>query len=134
MFLIHTCVKPSRIHGMGVFAAEDIPAGTLIWIYNEKVDWRMSEDDLSRFPEPFQSRMRDYSYRLPSGDYVFCGDNAKFMNHSTDPNCDDPEGRYTVANRDIEAGEELTSDYTTFDLESAEKGAESLYEEADSAA
>jgi hypothetical protein len=75
-----------------------------------------------------------YCYLSPEGIYVFCGDNAKFMNHSTDPNCDDPEGRYTVANRDIEAGEELTSDYTTFDLESADKGADALYEEADSAA
>lgn len=117
MFLIHTCVKPSRIHGMGVFAAEDIPAGTLIWIYNEKVDWRMSEDDLSRFPEPFQSRMRDYSYRLPSGDYVFCGDNAKFMNHSNSPNCDD-SGDRTVTRRHIRAGEELTCDYRDFDMDS----------------
>jgi SET domain-containing protein len=134
MFIIPTYLSNSPIHGVGVFTPEPIAKGTLLWEFDPSVDWRITPDELERFPEPYQSRFRMYCYLLPEGIYVFCGDNAKFMNHSTDPNCDDPEGYYTIANRDIEAGEELTSDYTTFDLESAEKGAGALYEEAESEA
>ena len=54
-----------------------------------------------------------YAYLDESGDYVLCGDNGKFMNHSFDPNCDDQEGPCTM--RDIAEGEELTCDYRLFD-------------------
>jgi SET domain-containing protein len=134
MFIIPTYLSQSAIHGVGVFTPEPIAKGTLLWTFDPSVDWKITPEEMKCFPEPYQSRFRMYCYLSPEGIYVFCGDNAKFMNHSTDPNCDDPEGRYTIANRDIAAGEELTSDYTTFDLESAEKGADALYEEADSAA
>jgi SET domain-containing protein len=117
MFLIHTCVKPSSIHGVGVFAGEDLPAGALIWIFDETVDWRLSASQLASFPQPFQARLREYCYRLPEGDYVYCGDNGKYMNHSSTPNCDDGGDR-TVTLRRIRAGEELTCDYRAFDLDS----------------
>jgi hypothetical protein len=55
---------------------------------------------------------------------VLCGDNAKFMNHSFEPNCDDVDGPYTVTKRDIATDEELTCDYRLFDLESARDGLE----------
>lgn len=122
MFLIPTYLAESPIHGIGVFTPEPLPAGTLIWQFHPDVDWRITPEELERFPEPYQSRFRSYCYLIPEGVYVFCGDTAKFMNHSETPNCDDPEGRITVTNRAIAAGEELTSDYRTFDLESAEKG------------
>ena len=122
MFRIPTYLKESTIHGIGVFTPQPIPAGTLIWEFHPDVDWRITPEELERFPEPYQARFRSYCYLLPEGIYVFCGDTAKFMNHSFTPNCDDPEGRITVTNRDIAAGEELTSDYRTFDVESAEKG------------
>ena len=43
------------------------------------------------------------------------------MNHSFQPNCDD-RGPDTVAAHDIEAGEELTCDYRSFDMKSKEDG------------
>jgi SET domain-containing protein len=128
MFLVPTYLSQSSIHGVGVFTPEPIAEGTLLWEFNPSIDWKLTPEELAQFPEPYQSRFRMYCYLSPEGVYVFCGDNAKYMNHSLTPNCDDPEGRYTIANRDIEAGEELTSNYLTFDLESAEKGA-TLYEE-----
>ena len=127
MFLIPTYLSQSSIHGVGVFTPEPIAEGTLLWEFDPSVDWKITPEEMERFPEPYQSRFRMYCYLAPEGIYVFCGDNAKFMNHSLDPNCDDPEGRYTIANRDIAAGEELTSNYLTFDMESAQKGA-GLYE------
>ena len=122
MFLVPTYLQKSAVHGTGVFAARDIPAGTLIWEFTPGVDWEITPDDLAAFPEPYQSQMRAWCYLDAAGAYVFCGDNGKFMNHSDAPNCDDPPDRTTVTNRDVRAGEELTCDYRTFDRETAEKG------------
>lgn len=122
MLLVPTYIAPSTIAGVGVHAAEDIPADTVIWEYTEGVDWRIQPDELEAFPEPFRSRMRHYLYQEESGVYVLCGDNAKFMNHQDDPNCADPEGEYTITRRAIRAGEELTCDYRAFDVPSREDG------------
>ncbi len=121
VFLVPTQLKPSSIHGTGVFAVTAIAAGTRLWEFTEGVDWRIEAETMAAFPEPFQSRLRAWSYLDTDGRYVLCGDTAKFMNHSDAPNCDEPDGA-TVANRDIAAGEELTCDYRTFDAESQRKG------------
>lgn len=56
-----------------------------------------------------------------TGLYVLCGDDARFFNHSEDPNCfdfySDEEQDLTAARRDIRTGEELTCDYALFDLD-----------------
>lgn len=117
MLLVPTYVAPSRIAGMGLFAAEDIPAHHRIWTFTEGVDWRIPADDFERFPEPYRSRLHHYLYMDDDGAYVLCGDNAKFMNHHPRPNCDDSDREFTVTKRAIRAGEELTCDYRLFDLE-----------------
>lgn len=122
MLRVPTYVAPSSIAGMGLFAATRLPKGTVIWEYTDGVDWRIGPTELSLFPEPYQTKLRHYTYQEDSGIYVLCGDNAKYMNHSEQPNCDDPEGEYTVTNRAIRAGEELTCDYRTFDLEARSVG------------
>lgn len=123
MFLVPTFLAPSEIHGMGVFAARDIPADTRIWTFTDGVDWRLSPDDMARIPQAFQAALRAWCYLdADSGCYVLCGDNGKFMNHSFDPNCADPDGAYTVTLRRVAAGEELTCDYRSFDVDSASSG------------
>lgn len=122
MFHVPTYLSESSIHGIGVYTPEPIPAGTVVWDYHPDVDWRLAPEELVDFPEPFRSELRRWCYLdAESGQYVLCGDNAKFMNHSTSPNCDD-SGARTVAARDIAAGEELTCDYRIFDAESARDG------------
>jgi uncharacterized protein len=122
MLRVPTFVAPSAIAGVGLFAATELPAGTVIWEFTEGVDWRITPGEFAEFPEPFRSRLRHYVYQEESGTYVLCGDNAKFMNHADEPNCDDPEGEYTITRRLVHAGEELTCDYRSFDLESRELG------------
>jgi uncharacterized protein len=117
MLRVPTFVAPSPIAGVGLFAATDLPANYAIWEFAEGIDWRITPSELAFFPEPFQSNLRHYLYQEDSGLYVLCGDNAKYMNHSDDPNCDDTGGEYTVSRRSIAAGEELTCDYRLFDLE-----------------
>jgi hypothetical protein len=122
MLRVPTFVAPSSIAGVGLFAATDLPAGTVIWEFTEGVDWRISPREFSRFPEPYRSRLRHYVYEEDSGTFVLCGDNAKFMNHEECPNCDDSGAVRTVTNRDVRAGEELTCDYRLFDQEARTNG------------
>ena len=117
MFLVPVRLDRSEIHGFGVFAAEHIPAGTRVWEFTEGVDYRISADDVHGAPEPWRGELLKYAYRDSSGDYILCGDAARFMNHSEQPSCDDSGDLYTVAIDDIAAGVELTCDYRTFDLD-----------------
>lgn len=117
MLRVSTYVAPSRIAGMGLFAAQRIRKGTRIWEFTDGVDWVLTRSELDAFPEPFRSRLGHYAYLDESGGYVLCGDNAKFMNHDEAPNCSDSDPRFTIAMRSIETGEELTCDYREFDLD-----------------
>ena len=131
MFRVPTYLSSSPLHGTGVFAGADIPAGTLVWEFTPQIDWRIAEADFARFPEPYRSLLRPYCYLEPDGMLVLCGDNARFMNHSFQPNCDDTGPHRTIALRDIAAGEELTCDYRSFDLESATDGLEAWQQAQD---
>lgn len=122
MLRVPTYVAPSSIAGVGLFAAVDLPAGQVIWEFTEGVDWRIPPHDLDRFPEPYRSRLRHYLYRDETGIFVLCGDNAKFMNHEDEPNCDDSSQLHTVTRRAVRAGEELTCDYRQFDLDAKIEG------------
>lgn len=131
MLRVPTIVKPSPIAGVGLFAATEIDEGTVIWEYHQGVDCRLDPRQVEAMPEPYQSRLRHFLYLDSDGRYVLCGDNAKFMNHQDEPNCDDPEGEYTITRRRIRAGEELTCDYRTFDMESKANGG-AVFVDADS--
>lgn len=122
MLQIPTYVAPSRIAGVGLFSPRDLEPGTVIWEFTPGVDWEIPPEDLERFPEPYRSRLRHYLYRDGSGLYVLCGDNAKFMNHEDDPNCDDSDRVHTVVRKAVRAGEELTCDYRQFDFDARSDG------------
>lgn len=124
--LIRVCVGPSRIHGLGLFAVEAIPAGTPIWRFEPGFDRVLSPAAVAALPAPAQVHVRWFGFvRSQDGAWVLSGDHACFMNHSPAPNTGAIQvGRSdgtTVALRDIAAGEELTCDYRAFDLEAAQK-------------
>ena len=123
MFRVPTYVAPSRIAGVGVFSSEFIPSGTLLWVFTEGVDLRLDPAVVAATPEPLGSMIRMDCIEEADGTLVLCGDNARFMNHDFDPNCDD-SGILTVARRDIAPNEELTCDYRAFDREAAGSGLE----------
>lgn len=105
VILVRTEVRPSKIHGRGLFAVEAVPAGTVVWRFDPSID----KIDAVPASEIF-------SWRTEHG-YVMTGDNAKFINHSKTPNLVTTPGVDPVfAARDIAAGEELTESYD-YDLD-----------------
>ena len=126
MLLLKTKIKPSPIHGIGCFADEFIPKGTPIWKFVSGFDLEISEDEFEKLPSIGQDFFNRYSYGYEKDGAVYyqlCGDDARFFNHSTTPNVIDVKNadgeEIEIAARDIQEGEELTCDYRTFDLASA---------------
>ncbi|HET9597452.1 MAG TPA: SET domain-containing protein [Anaeromyxobacteraceae bacterium] len=114
-----TYLAPSRIHGTGLFAGEDIPRGTVVWRRDPTLDIELTEEQIEALAPPSREQVVKYTYLdIVRRTFVLCGDDARFFNHEEAPNCldyPDADGGTTVAARDIRAGEELTSDYGKFD-------------------
>jgi hypothetical protein len=128
MMLVRTYLAPSHIHGIGLFAAEDIPAGTLLWRFWPGLDFEYDQAFIDSLPALARAKVLAYCSR-DEGDrgYLFCGDDARFWNHADEPNTVDgylpgTEEWAVYAARDIPAGEELTCDYREFDQEARERG------------
>lgn len=109
-------VKPSEIHGHGAFARRRIPAGTCIVEYKgERIKWaealRRAEAKAGPINHTFFFTLNDG--RIIDGGKR--GNDARFINHSCQPNCEAVEhedGRvYIYALTDIERGEELNYNY-----------------------
>jgi uncharacterized protein len=102
-------VGPSRIHGEGTFAAEDITAGERIFAVNDSnvVPEGVSDEEAER-------EHRHHCDDIAGGVKVILGEPDGCINHSCEPNCfrKTIDGvRWDIALRDIRAGEELTHDY-----------------------
>ena len=115
MFLIRTRIGPSRIHGVGVFAADPVPAGAVVWRFEPAFDRVVTAEELARSPPAFRAYLDAYAY--PSQDLggamLLCCDHAKFLNHSDRPNTEE-RPFISVAARLIAEGEEITCDYGSF--------------------
>lgn len=110
-------VRKSTLHGNGVFAARDIPAGTRIIEYGGRRITSEQADDLHPVnpDDPFHT----FFFALSSGKVIDGGNrgnDARWINHSCGPNCEAQENAkgdrvHITALRDIAAGEELFYDY-----------------------
>lgn len=101
-------VKPSRIEGLGVFAARAFRAGERIRPVN--VIREVTLDSPIR--EDLGERLDHCAY--PDGKIVLWGFPDRHVNHSCDPNAWElyrGDASYFVARREIAAGEEITCDY-----------------------
>jgi len=110
MFLIKTKIGQSPIHGIGLFADEDVPANTLIFEEGE-FTMKFSVEKYNSLPEIQRHFLDVYSY-LRDGFYHVSLENDRFMNHADEPNTFE-DGPRTYARVDIKKGEELTCDYNS---------------------
>lgn len=112
MLLIPTYLAPSAVHGVGVFAAEDIPQGTLLWQFVPGLDLVIPAEMLASYPAEARKYVEEYGYedQYRPGAVVLSGDNARFINHSHTPNTYSEKDE-AFALRDIAKGEEITCNY-----------------------
>ena len=116
MLTISTRVQVSAIDGLGLFACQPIAKGAQIWEFDKRFDVTIPEQDLTSLPPAMQEFLEIYGYwdiDIP-GMIIICSDNYRFMNHSQTPNISFPLGQKGYALRDIEAGEELTCNYSEY--------------------
>jgi uncharacterized protein len=108
-------VRRSKVHGLGVFAAQKITKGTRIIEY---VGEHVSHDEADRrYEDKDANDSHTFLFIVDSKTVIDAGvdgNDARFFNHSCDPNCESvvEERRVFIeAIRDVEAGGELTYDY-----------------------
>ena len=107
-------VRDSPIHGTGAFAAADIPAGTTLLDYaGEIISWDEACEKYDAAGTPGHT----FFFDLGDGTVIDGGANgndARFINHGCDPNCEAIEDGERVSihtRRRVRAGEELLIDY-----------------------
>ncbi|MGC4034676.1 MAG: SET domain-containing protein [Chitinophagaceae bacterium] len=115
----YVALKPSSIHGIGVFAIREIPKGCRNIFSKGVGDWiTLSISEVEKLPQHSRSLIETYclydedNYYVP--DYGFkVMDLVNYLNHSATPNVISVNnGEDFEALVDILPGEELFVDYT----------------------
>jgi SET domain-containing protein len=119
MLRVKTKVQPSSVHGMGLFADQFIPKGTLTWNYDPECDPSYSKKELNSMPKLTREFFLYYCFfEKKLKKFIMCNDNQRYINHSNDPkkiNIKSISQLQDITLRDIQPGEELFCDYTLFD-------------------
>ena len=111
-------VRDSPVHGRGVFATRRIEKGERIIEY---LGDRVSHDEADRrYESKDENDSHTFLFIVDSKTVIDAGvggNDARFFNHSCDPNCESVVEKRRVfieAIRAIEAGEEMTYDYQIY--------------------
>jgi len=111
MLLIKARVRKSSIHGLGLFANQHIPQGTVIWKFQPGFDVEIPEDCLPSLSPAAQEQVLHYAcYEAHKRRFILSSDDDRFSNHSDDPNTIQ-DGDVMHACRDIFLDEEITCNY-----------------------
>lgn len=108
-------VRRSTVHGNGVFASRHIDAGECIVEYlGERITSEESDIRAERGGGPVN---HTFFFSLADGNVIdggSGGNDARYINHACEPNCEayEEDGRvFIYALQDIEQGEELNYNY-----------------------
>jgi SET domain-containing protein len=114
----YVALKPSPVHGIGVFAIVDIPKGCRTLFSKNIGNWvKLPIADVEKLPQHSKNLIETYclfdetDYYVP--DYGFkVMDLVNYLNHSSTPNVISVnDGEYFEALVDITAGTELLINY-----------------------
>ena len=108
-------VRTSKIQGKGAFAIRNIRKGTrLIEYLGQRISWRTAD---KRYDDEKMGRHHTFLFTVDDKvviDAAVNGNDARFLNHSCDGNCEAITERKRIfieARRSIKAGDELLYDY-----------------------
>jgi len=108
-------IRESAIQGRGAFATRNIRKGTRIIEYlGQRISWRTAD---KRYDDEKMGRHHTFLFTVDDRiciDGAVNGNEARFLNHSCDGNCEaitDRKRIFIEARRNIRAGDELLYDY-----------------------
>jgi SET domain-containing protein len=116
MMRVRCKVQDSPIHNQGLFAAQTIAKGTVVWSFSTLFDKTVNEHVYSHAPKDEQVKLFQRGFRNPHAPnvLVLCGDEAQYLNfplpeHEPNIIVSGAIDYYDVlvASRDINIGEEL---------------------------
>jgi len=113
MLKIKTYLEKSKLipeAGIGLFADEDIKEGQIIWSKDEELDITFTEENFQLLDESQKEFFKKYCYK-ENGEYIFCIDNGRFLNHSEEINNTLEIYQKSIAKRNITKGEEIICNY-----------------------
>jgi len=116
----YTGLRPSSVHGIGVFALRDIPKACRDLFSTDPGTWhRLSFMEVNQLPDHARALIETYclfddeQYFVPAQGFMMM-DISLYLNHSDTPNIRSvDDGAYFESLREIRAGEELLVDYGT---------------------
>ena len=119
MLLVDNYIGLSNIHGKGLFANEDIAAGSIIWQFHKSTCQsyfkKLFLNYCNQLDRERLLEVISHSY-LRNGVVYRPTDHTKFINHSFEPNTAFLDDKTLVAIRDIQKGEEVLENYlSSFD-------------------
>jgi uncharacterized protein len=115
MFHVKIKLSPSKIHGIGLFAEENIPKGKIVYSINKDLDLFLSNNEFQRLSEDEKRTIKHYGYfdkQLKK--WHLCFDDIRFCNHDANGNIGLKNDKL-VAKTSIKEGEELTQNYCEFE-------------------
>jgi uncharacterized protein len=101
--------------GYGIYATQDIPKGTITWV-KDQLDRVFTIEEINSLSRENYENLMKYTYRDRSGNYLFCWDLTRFVNHSYEPNSMLTSMGFEIAIKDIKEGDEITNDYGTLNI------------------
>lgn len=104
------------IEGAGLFTTEFIPQGELVW---ELLTPTMSLQEAEALTGKALADYKHFGFQCGVDRFCSPSDESREMNHSCDPNTWWADNNSLVARRDILAGEEITYDYSTTEIDSS---------------
>lgn len=112
-------LKTSPIHGVGLFAAEKIKEGQVVYTASPLLDTNITLEQFNSLDPKEKQEMRWWGFwDEPNNVWHSDFDVTRFVNHSQNATLSQDEKHqdaYLVATRDIRAGEELTQNYLEFE-------------------
>ncbi|RLV57709.1 SET domain-containing protein [Parashewanella curva] len=107
MFNVAVCIKPSAIHGIGLFTKQMIKKGQVIYTETPELDLHLSKEQFAELDEKEQAFIEHFGFfNETENHWHLSHDNIRFCNHATQSNITWKDNAYLVALRDITKGEE----------------------------
>lgn len=101
--------------GYGVFATDDIPEGTIVYV-KDSLELVVTPTDYLLHSEEVKEVIEKYSYIDQNGNRIISWDFAKYVNHCCNCNTISTGYGFEIAIRDIQKGEQITDEYGIFNL------------------